>query len=271
MCGIFAYLSYLTPTELDSVLETLLNGLKRLEYRGYDSAGLAVDLNDFTHILRSVGKVSNLEKVVAEFKKAKSTASLEKHVTTVAISHTRWATHGAPCEKNAHPHSSNDANEFSVVHNGILSNYKDLKAFLLNNGYQFESDTDTEVIPKLLYHIYRNWEDKSTLSFLNIVEQAVSQLEGSFALAIKSSHFPGEIVGARRGSPLLVGIKASDSVTINHIPVSYSNQKSTRYRNDSFKIVKHSEELNLEAGSRGIEYFLSSDARLVTDLLFEFH
>ncbi|CAG2060171.1 unnamed protein product, partial [Timema podura] len=137
----------------------------------------------------------------------------------VGIAHTRWATHGVPSEINSHPQRSDVDHSFVVVHNGIVTNYKDVKVFLQKKGYSFESDTDTEIIAKLIHHLYNK---HPTYSFRELVEQVIQQLEGAFALAFKSKHFPGECVTTRRGSPLLVGIKAKTRLATDHVPILYS-------------------------------------------------
>ena len=123
----------------------------------------------------------------------------------VGIAHTRWATHGAPGDLNCHPHRSGTDNKFIVVHNGIITNYKDIKQFLMTKGFVFESETDTECIAKLIQHIR---SQNVHYTFRQLVEQTMSQLEGAFACVFKSTLYPGECVATRKGSPLLVGIKA---------------------------------------------------------------
>lgn len=143
-------------------------------------------------------------------------------LTHVGIAHTRWATHGVPCERNSHPHSSDEGNGFVVVHNGIITNYNDVKQFLTKKGYEFESDTDTEVFAKLVHHL---WKKHPNYSFRELVEQAIQQVEGAFAIAVKSKYFPGECVASRRSSPLLVGIKTKTRLAGNHIPILYGKGK----------------------------------------------
>jgi len=218
MCGIFAYLNYLTPKTRTEILDLLVNGLKRLEYRGYDSTGIAIDSLDSKDIIliKRCGKVKVLEDAIAN---SFTNDDFKKPVAThIGISHTRWATHGVPCETNAHPQRSGEDNGFIVVHNGIITNYKDVKTFLEKRAYSFESDTDTEVIAKLVHHL---WKQHPTYSFRELVEQVIQQLEGAFAIALKSKYFPGECVAARRGSPLLVGIKTKTRLATDHIPILY--------------------------------------------------
>ncbi|UYV83569.1 GFPT1 [Cordylochernes scorpioides] len=145
--GIFAYINYLEPRRRKAILKILIQGLKRLEYRGYDSA----------------------EQTGIDFEE-----ELSNHV---GIAHTRWATHGAPSAVNSHPHRSDPTNEFVVVHNGIITNYKDIKQFLTNKGFDFESETDTEVIAKLIKHLH---QCKPELSFRELVEHAITQLVSSY-------------------------------------------------------------------------------------------
>lgn len=144
-------------------------------------------------------------------------------LTHVGIAHTRWATHGVPCERNSHPQSSDEGNGFVVVHNGIITNYNDVKQFLTKKGYEFKSDTDTEVFAKLVHHL---WKKHPNYSFRELVEQAIQQVEGAFAIAVKSKYFPGECVASRRSSPLLVAIKTKTRLAGNHIPILYGKGKS---------------------------------------------
>ncbi|XP_046667344.1 glutamine--fructose-6-phosphate aminotransferase [isomerizing] 2-like isoform X2 [Homalodisca vitripennis] len=223
MCGIFAYLNYLTPKTRKEILELLVNGLKRLEYRGYDSAGVALDSPDGKDvaIVKKSGKVKALEDEIMSRR-----GKLDFEGTTschVGIAHTRWATHGVPSEVNSHPQRSESTHSFVVVHNGIVTNYKDVKLFLMKKGYQFESETDTEVIAKLVHHIYTQHPE---YSFRELVEQVIQQLEGAFALCFKSKHFPGECVATRRGSPLLVGIKTKTRLATDHVPILYSKEET---------------------------------------------
>ena len=218
MCGIFGYLNHLTPKSRREIVDVLIAGLKRLEYRGYDSAGIGVDAADpkNTRLIKAVGKVKVLEdRIAAESPDLALDAEASTHV---GIAHTRWATHGAPSELNCHPHRSDAENDFIVVHNGIVTNYKDIKNLLESKGVSFESDTDTEVIAKLISHVR---ESEPRLDFRTLVQRVVGELDGAFALCFKSRLFPGECVVTRKGSPLLIGIKATHEVSIpDSIPVS---------------------------------------------------
>ncbi|KFB37580.1 AGAP011352-PA-like protein [Anopheles sinensis] len=263
MCGIFAYLNFLTPKSRREVLELLLNGLKRLEYRGYDSAGVAVDgiaADAGILLFKRTGKVKVLEDAIREA--AKEIDFSEACDTHVGIAHTRWATHGAPSELNSHPQRSDDTNAFVVVHNGIVTNYKDIKKFLELRGYSFESDTDTETIAKLVHHL---WKQHPNYSFRELVEQVIQQLEGAFALAFKSKHFPGECVVTRRGSPLLVGIKAKTSLATNHVPILYG--KGPRHGSLGNVQVEPTPDNTADFINPGeeVEYFFASDASAVIE------
>ncbi|XP_063217485.1 glutamine--fructose-6-phosphate aminotransferase [isomerizing] 2-like isoform X2 [Bacillus rossius redtenbacheri] len=268
--GIFAYLNYLTPKSRREILELLVNGLKRLEYRGYDSAGVALDTPDGKDIaiVKKSGKVKALQdEIVSKGESLQIDLSTDCHV---GIAHTRWATHGVPSEVNSHPQRSDVGHSFVVVHNGIVTNYKDVKLFLEKKGYCFESETDTEIIAKLIHHLYTQHPN---YSFRELVEQVIQQLEGAFALAFKSRHFPGECVATRRGSPLLVGIKAKTRLATDHIPILYSKDADSQnpdhrpHGRGDMPILPRSDSTAefqpLE--DKEIEYFFASDASAVIE------
>ncbi|MCB1608887.1 MAG: glutamine--fructose-6-phosphate transaminase (isomerizing) [Xanthomonadales bacterium] len=183
MCGIVA------ATAMGDIVPLLINGLKALEYRGYDSAGLAVLSEQQLRRLRAQGKVSQLEAL----------QQATPLVAPIGIAHTRWATHGIPSERNAHPHASRD--RVSVVHNGIIENHAPLRQQLVADGYEFQSDTDTEVIAHLIEQ-----QQAQGLDLLTAVQRTVARLEGAFALAVLSAREPTRVIGARRGSPLVLGL-----------------------------------------------------------------
>lgn len=270
MCGIFAYINYLTPKSRQEILTLLLNGLKRLEYRGYDSAGIAIDdVNKDITLIKKTGKVAQLEEEILS-----RTANLDVESITnthCGIAHTRWATHGVPNELNSHPQRSDTDNSFVVVHNGIMTNYKEVKLFLQNKGYRFESDTDTEVIAKLVHHFHEQHKD---YSFRELVENVVKQLEGAYALAFKSKHFPGECVATRRGSPLLIGIKTKTRLATDYVPILYGkddtsplNSEHRPHGRDTLPVIPRSESTSefqpLEDNE--VEYFFASDASAVIE------
>lgn len=184
MCGIFGIVSN------KDVVSGLVGGLKHLEYRGYDSAGITILNDGKIETIRKVGKVSELEKAVNNSKLSGD----------IGISHSRWATHGRPSECNAHPHSSCDK-VVTVVHNGIIENYKELREMLKKLGYKFKSETDTEVIPNLISYYTKTEKDNKTA-----LQKALKKLKGAFGLAIIFSNDDEHIYCARRGSPLLIGI-----------------------------------------------------------------
>ena len=187
MCGIIAAVSKRNVTSI------LISGLYQMEYRGYDSAGICVYNDD--HIIETC-------KVEGRVKKLEEKLATEPCNGRVGIAHTRWATHGAPSENNAHPIVSHD--EFAVVHNGIIENHAELKAELIKKNYQFTSDTDTEVIAHLLYENYQVSENKSCL--LKTLQATIKQLKGSYAIAVLNKHHPDRIYAVRQGSPLVIGI-----------------------------------------------------------------
>ena len=182
MCGIVGYIG---PKD---VVPILIGGLKRLEYRGYDSAGVAVLDRGALHTRRAAGKIAMLEAALGA----------DPVVGHIGIGHTRWATHGPPTDRNAHPHLSTDGT-IAVVHNGIIENYGSLKTQLASKGHRFSSDTDTEVLACLIQECYED-------SLENAVVAALRLVEGTYGIAVVSSREPQKIVGARQGSPLLVGV-----------------------------------------------------------------
>lgn len=200
MCGIFG-ISLSTPLEIRDVVEYLTTGLKLLAYRGYDSAGLSLQTTSGESIIcKSEGHVETLcQKTNGIY------SSVREDVKCVlGIAHTRWATHGRPSDTNSHPHVSDKDMTFTVVHNGIITNYQELKDIITSSGESFESDTDTEVIPKLLL-LHR--KANPDLTFPQLVDKVVRTLQGSFALLIQSSLFPQELVACRQSSPLIVGLR----------------------------------------------------------------
>uniref|UniRef100_A0A667ZN97 glutamine--fructose-6-phosphate transaminase (isomerizing) n=1 Tax=Myripristis murdjan TaxID=586833 RepID=A0A667ZN97_9TELE len=227
---IFAYLNYQVPRTRKEIFETLVKGLQRLEYRGYDSAAYSAPWQHLCHELS----------------------------THFGLAHTRWATHGEPSALNSHPHRSDKDNEFVVIHNGIITNYKELKKYLNTKGYEFESETDTEVIPKLIKYVYDNRESDN-ISFSTLVERVIQQLEGAFALVFKSRHFPGEAVATRRGSPLLIGVRSKYELSTEHIPIQYNSGKNSHNRPDCTNT------LNFVGDGKAVEYYFASDASAIIE------
>lgn len=183
MCGIVGAVAQ------RDVAEILINGLHRLEYRGYDSAGVAVvDPNHELHRVRCLGKVKALDEAVA----------VKPLIGGTGIAHTRWATHGEPSEANAHPHTSGN---FAVVHNGIIENHEELRELLKSRGYVFNSQTDTEVIAHLV-----EWEMRTAATLLEAVQKTVKQLTGAYGMVVLDREHPEHLVAARSGSPLVIGL-----------------------------------------------------------------
>eukprot|EP00118_Oscarella_pearsei_P011062 m.71233 g.71233 ORF g.71233 m.71233 type:complete len:684 (+) comp35738_c0_seq5:1091-3142(+) len=265
MCGIFAYLNYLVPKTRKYILQTLINGLKRLEYRGYDSAGVAIEVPSSTPDKKGIKTIKKRGKVQAvndEIFSQKDIDFDEEVSIHTGIAHTRWATHGVPNEVNSHPHRSGPENDFVTIHNGIITNYKDIKKFLEGKGYSFESETDTEVIPKLTKYIFESQTGDKMMTFRELIEKVINQLEGAFALVFMSTHFPGEAVATRRGSPLLVGVKSSKHVVIDHIPVFYGDEMVEGRVKRLNSVINLSVE---DEGQMEMEYFFASDASAVIE------
>ncbi|BFZ17686.1 hypothetical protein BsWGS_20725 [Bradybaena similaris] len=260
MCGIFAYLNYLVPATRKEILDILINGLKRMEYRGYDSAGLAVegsetDADSSIKIIKQTGKVAALSKLVDESKDLDFDKVFNIHV---GIAHTRWATHGQPSPVNAHPQRSDPNNEFALIHNGIITNYKDIKFFLTQKGFVFETETDTEVVVKLIKHLHDTHKEQK-IKFRELVEMTIAQLEGAFAIAVISKHYPGDIVATRRGSPLLIGVKSKTKMSTDNIQVMYAKDHRGLFSNSS-QSRKEDTEYHPIGPHKEIEYFFASDA-----------
>jgi len=183
MCGIVGYIG------LKKAAPILLNGIKRLEYRGYDSAGLAVQVNGDIIIEKEVGKISNLEKALAG----------KTFDATSGIAHTRWATHGSPSKNNAHPHSDAE-HKIAVVHNGIIENYAYLRDELTAKGHQFVSETDTET----LVHLFIDYMDQGA-DFYQAVQQGLSRVQGAYGIVVMHRDKPDQLIAAKQGSPLVIG------------------------------------------------------------------
>ena len=203
MCGIIGYVGNRNKT-----VEVLIEGLSRLEYRGYDSAGIAVIENGSPKVLKSKGKLSKLKKKVEK----RSPSGF------VGIGHTRWATHGDSSEKNAHPHTSSGT---SVVHNGIIENYSELKKGLIEKGYKFSSDTDTEVIAHLIEDF-----SESGLAFEAAVRETFKKVEGSYAVAVISDRDPDKVIATRKFSPLIIAVGENENFLASDISaiLPYTNE-----------------------------------------------
>jgi len=202
MCGIIGYIGQ------KEAIPILLNGLKKLEYRGYDSAGIAVFKDNKVRIVKCKGKVAELENLLEK-------GSPEGNI---GLGHTRWATHGKPNNLNAHPHNGCNS-EVVVVHNGIIENYMPLRERLILEGHNFASETDTEVLPHL---IESNYQNDLTLA----VKESIKEIEGSYAIGVISTRDPGKVIASRCGSPLIIGIGEGEMFLASDIPalLSYTNR-----------------------------------------------
>ena len=210
MCGIVGYVGEKKASPI------LINGLQKLEYRGYDSAGIATIENGKLSIVKNKGRVSNLN----------SMPETEKSMGTVGIAHTRWATHGIPSKENSHPHYDN-SNTFAVVHNGIIENYNEIREFLKSKGYVFYSQTDTETIPNLIHYYYTLDKDNdSEEKFLKAVNSATKDFIGSYAIEVISYLFPDITIVARKDSPLVIGSGINENYIASDIPaiLGYTNK-----------------------------------------------
>ncbi|EAA28758.3 glucosamine-fructose-6-phosphate aminotransferase [Neurospora tetrasperma FGSC 2508] len=220
MCGIFGYINYLVEKDRKYILDTLVNGLSRLEYRGYDSAGLAIDGDKKNEVLafKEVGKVAKLKELI-DSQNLDLEETFDSHC---GIAHTRWATHGPPSRVNCHPHRSDPNWEFSIVHNGIITNYKELKTLLEGKGFKFETETDTECIAKLAKYLY---DQHPTVGFTDLAKAVINELEGAYGLLIKSVHYPHEVIAARKGSPLVIGVKTQKRMKVDFVDVEYADDQ----------------------------------------------
>ena len=214
MCGIVGYKGK------RNVKEVLLNALETLEYRGYDSAGIAVLDNNKIRIVKSVGKIENLREKTKRYDFDKATCG---------IAHTRWATHGKVCEENSHPHK---VGRVVLVHNGIIENYNELKNMLIEKGYKFVSQTDTEIIPNLINYYYKEDHKNDELKVLRAVRNACMDLKGSFALEIISSNAPENMIVVRKDSPLVIGKGHGENYLASDIPAILSYTKDFYFIND---------------------------------------
>lgn len=265
MCGIFGYVNFLVDKSRGEIIDTLIDGLQRLEYRGYDSSGIAIDgdKKGETLIVKCPGKVKALKEEIERLGVERSTI-FDSHA---GIAHTRWATHGQPMVSNCHPHRSDPECEFVVVHNGIITNYRELKTLLLSKGFVFESETDTECIAKLFKHIYdTNLKAGFELDFNELIKQVLYELEGSYGLLVKSKHYPGEVVGTRKGSPLLVGVKTDKKLKVDFVDVEFTDQQefSTSFSqdlmgHDNLRTSQSRAFLADDGLPMPAEFFLSSD------------
>ncbi|MCK5171676.1 MAG: class II glutamine amidotransferase, partial [Bacteroidales bacterium] len=224
MCGIVGYIGD------KQAYPILVNGLKRLEYRGYDSAGISL-LNKEVKTYKKKGKVADLEDFVSD-----------KDISgNIGIGHTRWATHGEPNDVNAHPHISMNGH-FVLIHNGIIENYSRLKEKLQNRGYTFQTDTDTEVLANLIEYIYL----KGSVSAEIAVRLALSKVVGAYGLAIICKDEPDKLIAARKGSPLVIGVGEGEYYIASDATPIVEHTKSVIYLNDDDVAILGSDGLTLK-------------------------
>lgn len=263
MCGIVGYIG-----NKHNGVKLVLDGLQSLEYRGYDSAGVAyVDAKKEGHIAKQVGQVANVRKVLG--------GVTEKKIP-LAIGHTRWATHGSPNVKNAHPHFNTDKTIYAV-HNGIIENFAILKAKLEKAGYQFVSQTDTEVIPHLIDYHY-----KQTKNFKKAFEIALGELEGAYAIAAFTTHEPNTLYAARLSSPLVIGIGESEYIIASDPTAIMEHTKEVIYLEDyetvtlkpdgyAIKNIRHSKEVTRKSETLTFDASNVGKGRYAHFMLKEMH
>ena len=211
MCGIVGYIGFREAWPI------VIKGLHRLEYRGYDSAGIAL-MNGSLNIYKKAGKVSDLEKSVEN----------EDLKGTIGMGHTRWATHGEPSDRNSHPHTSGDG-RLAIIHNGIIENYSTLKEALLSRGHIFKSDTDTEV----LIHLIEDIQQQTGLDLRESVRIALNEVIGAYAIVIVSKDEPDELIAARKGSPMVLGVGEKEYFIASDASPIIEYTKNVIYLNDN--------------------------------------
>jgi glutamine---fructose-6-phosphate transaminase (isomerizing) len=217
MCGIVGYVGK------QKAVSILLEGLKRLEYRGYDSAGVCIHQSNRLDVAKKSGRVENLVKETAK----------HRFTGTTGIGHTRWATHGGVTDANAHPHISSDG-KFALIHNGVIENYSKIKTFLAAKGYTFLSETDTEVLCNLIaYHFVKEPENNhGTSRFLESVRKALRHVQGTYGIAALCVDFPGELVAARKASPLILGVGDGEYILASDASALISRTQNVVYLKD---------------------------------------
>ncbi len=227
MCGIVGYAGNRNARNV------IVTGLRRLEYRGYDSAGIAelAPDNSAISLTRAVGKIVDLAERLDQQPEDKSSPA------TLAVGHTRWATHGAPTEANAHPHMSQDG-AFALVHNGIIENYISLKQHLIQQGISFHSETDSEVIVHLIEQCYEG-------DLTRAVAAALEQLQGTYGIAVISSHHPDTIVAARKGSPIVVGVCPTETIIASDISAIVQHTDQVIFLNDGDIVTATGENIDI--------------------------
>src|SRR5512141_1516068 len=228
MCGIIGYVG------TRDVVPVLIGGLKKLEYRGYDSAGIAVVDGNGVQVVRAEGKLSNLEGKLSD-----------KHIKgTFGMGHTRWATHGKPNENNAHPHRDCTGNVV-VIHNGIIENFLPLKQRLQKAGHEFKTETDTEVVAHLIEENL-----KSGAKFVDAVKKTLKELEGHYALVMIDGNEPGTIIAAKQGPPLVIGLGENENIIASDVAPLLAYTRDIIYLEDGEYAI---------ANQKGVHLFSKDD------------
>ncbi|RZL06772.1 MAG: glutamine--fructose-6-phosphate transaminase (isomerizing), partial [Pedobacter sp.] len=225
MCGIVGYIGFREAWPI------VIKGLKRLEYRGYDSAGIALINDNDLNIYKKAGKVQELE----NFAEGKNLSG------TVGMGHTRWATHGAPSDRNSHPHTSNNG-RLSIIHNGIIENYATLKEELMGRGHIFSSDTDTEVLIHLIEDIYQHEHN----DLLEAVRLALQEVTGAYAIVVMDQDNPDQLIAARKGSPMVIGVGEGEYFIASDATPIVEYTKSVIYLNDNEIAFLKKDELSIK-------------------------
>tara|TARA_B100000902_G_scaffold62652_1_gene69594 strand:- start:123 stop:1958 length:1836 start_codon:yes stop_codon:yes gene_type:complete len=233
MCGIVGYIGHKKASDI------IIKGLKRLEYRGYDSAGLSTMESDNIFTSKCKGKITDLENL----------STIKDHLNACGIGHTRWATHGEPNISNAHPHNDTD-NVFSLIHNGIIENHYSIKEYLSSKGVKFKSDTDTEVLVQFISFIYKT----KKLDFYNTVKVVLKEVKGTYGIVVMCKDEPGKLVAAKNGSPLLIGIGENENFLASDASAILDETRNIFYLEDgeiaeitkeSYKVthIEHNQEI----------------------------
>jgi len=242
MCGIVGYIGKQKASAI------ILEGLKRLEYRGYDSAGIAIQQADRFEVAKKTGRVESLIKATPA----------QKIAGTTGIGHTRWATHGGVTDANAHPHISSDR-KIALIHNGVIENYASIKKFLLTKGYSFQSETDTEVLANLIaYHYQKEPAAKDASRFLESVRKTLRHVDGTYGIAVMCADCPAEIVSARKGSPLILGVGDGELMLASDVAAIISRTQNVVY-------LKDGELLHMTAANFSITTLDAEDVSPVVD------
>jgi glucosamine--fructose-6-phosphate aminotransferase (isomerizing) len=242
MCGIVGYIGKQKASAI------ILEGLKRLEYRGYDSAGVAIQQAGRFEVAKKIGRVDGLMKAT----------SAQKIAGTTGIGHTRWATHGGVTDANAHPHVSSDQ-KIALIHNGVIENYANIKKFLLTKGYTFRSETDTEVLCNLIaYHYQKEPTPQEGSRFLEAVRKSLRHAEGTYGIAVMCGDCPAEIVSARKGSPLILGVGDGEYMLASDVSAIISRTQNVVY-------LKDGELLHITAAGFSISTLDAEDVSPVID------